>query len=417
MKKFLTVLVIVVGVTAIVYFRPTPLPARTTQVLQHVAALIKLNSFIPKIKMPPPNEIIDLLNNSKPNLRQQVIDKVLTTIRCSAKTNILFNPILGIIDYSLPSNAKRLWVFDLANKKLLFNTYVTHGLRSGELITQYFSNKNNSKASSIGVFRTDQAYIGRHGLSLKLDGLDQCFNDNAASRSIVMHGSWYAEEYFIQRYKRAGRSWGCPAVPSSEYAQIINALKDKALLVVYYPNDDWFLNSKFLSCDIQHRKESCKTIEEKTHPPLNYQEDHEPVVFVDKNLKKGKLEETSPILAMPVNTYVQTFHKNAPLNRMIRRKINQTEYIALSTAEINAIYVNQSTNNKVWSELAFMLPTLKTNHGYFATEMQPLNFGQIREITPSKNRTNKVEHFTVTFTNSKRELELISTTKFIRWLG
>lgn len=358
-----------------------------------------------------------LLKNANPALKQDVINKVLTTIKCTAKTNIQFNPILAIIDYSMPSNKKRLWVFDLSAQKLLYHTYVTHGLRSGELMTQYFSNKNNSKASSMGVFKTDKDYYGRHGLSLKLDGLDRCFNDNATNRSIVMHGSWYAEEYFIKRYKRAGRSWGCPAVPSSQYTKIINTLKNNAMFIVYYPNDDWFLNSKFLTCSLPNAKLHCKSIEEKTKPPKNYQEEHDPVIFVDKSFKHGKLEEISPILATSVNNYEQIFHHEPPLNRMIRRQINQTEYIALSTIELKELYKNQTQNPIVWKTLFFMLPVLTMNHGYFATEMQPVNFGTIKEIIPQKTFFAINEHFTVIFNNKKPPLKLVSTKKFIRWLG
>ena len=98
-------------------------------------------------------------------------------------------------------------------KKLLFHTYVSHGITSGTLLTNYFSNKYNSKASSIGVYKTEKAYYGREGLSLRLDGLDRSFNDNASNRSVVMHGGWYVDEHFIKKYGRPGRSWGCPALP------------------------------------------------------------------------------------------------------------------------------------------------------------------------------------------------------------
>jgi hypothetical protein len=150
------------------------------------------------------NQIKNMLEEKTYALNTSVINKVLTTLKCATQYNVARNNILTIIDYSLPSNEKRLWVFDLNQKKLLYNTYVSHGIRSGTLLTNYFSNKNNSKASSLGVYKTNKAYYGREGLSLRLDGLERNFNDNASIRSVVMHGGWYVEENFIKRYRRPG---------------------------------------------------------------------------------------------------------------------------------------------------------------------------------------------------------------------
>ena len=114
-----------------------------------------------------------MLHQNAPALNTEAVNKVLTTLKCASKYNIKHNNILTIIDFSLPSSAKRLWVFDLAKNKLLFHTHVSHGIKSGSLLSNYFSNKVNSKASSIGVYNTEKAYFGRHGLSLKLYGLDK----------------------------------------------------------------------------------------------------------------------------------------------------------------------------------------------------------------------------------------------------
>ncbi len=129
-----------------------------------------------------------MLKEQAPTLSNEASETIITTLNCVNKKQILHNQILTFIDYSLPANQKRLWVFDLNNKKVLFHTYVAHGLKTGVMASTFFSNQYNSKASSIGLFHTDKPYYGRHGLSLKLDGLEAGFNDHADGRAVVMHG-------------------------------------------------------------------------------------------------------------------------------------------------------------------------------------------------------------------------------------
>jgi len=161
-------------------------------------------------------DIKALLQTQAPSLKPAVMNKVLASLACAQAFHINYNPILTVIDYEMPSNEKRMWIFDLTDLKLLHHTYVSHGITSGTLYTVYFSNQNNSKASSLGVYLTGPAYYGREGLSLRLKGLDNGFNDNAMRRYIVMHGGWYMDEKFIKKYGRPGRSWGCPSVPMHE---------------------------------------------------------------------------------------------------------------------------------------------------------------------------------------------------------
>ncbi len=181
----------------------------------------------------PANQIVAMLTKQAPNLNPAVSEKVAATLQCAEKLHLAHSNMLAIIDYSRPSNEKRLWVFDMRARTLLYQTYVSHGIKSGSLQTDFFSNVNNSKASSLGVFKTEKPYYGRDGLSLRLEGLDVGFNNNAYNRYIVMHGGWYVNEDFIKKYGRAGRSWGCPAVPVSMTKSIIDSIKNNALLVVY----------------------------------------------------------------------------------------------------------------------------------------------------------------------------------------
>ncbi|OON68039.1 murein L,D-transpeptidase catalytic domain family protein [Hymenobacter sp. CRA2] len=132
--------------------------------------------------------------------------------------------LLTVADFTLPSTEKRLWVLDLASKQVLFHTLVAHGHNSGENVATTFSNQNESNMSSLGFYVTDAEYTGKHGRSLKLDGVDLGFNDNARERAVVMHGADYVSEDFIKQFGRLGRSLGCPALPMDQYAQIIDTL-------------------------------------------------------------------------------------------------------------------------------------------------------------------------------------------------
>lgn len=351
-----------------------------------------------------------LLSQDSNQLDPKVIDKVLTVIQCTNQFNIEHNNILTIIDYSLPANKKRLWVFDLYAPKLLFNTYVSHGIKSGALISNYFSNRNNSKASSIGVYKTEKSYYGREGLSLRLDGIDPRFNDNASYRSVVMHGGWYVDEKFIQKYGRPGRSWGCPALPLTEYKPIINTIKDNSLFVVYYPNEQWLDTSKFLHCAANNP--AIKT----TSPAEPYipveKEARDEVLFAPLKIKT-KAEGKEAVVAISAENYQQFFHVQPPLERMLRRQISGMEYIALSEPEINKMV---STNDVTfWKTVNFVIPVLIMIRGYYETQMQIINLGTIKEIKLESNKEKK--RYTVYFSDNKPSQELRVTSQFVRWLG
>ena len=153
--------------------------------------------------------------------------------------------VLTIIDYSKPSHQKRLWVLDLKTKKVLHHTYVAHGQRSGVRTPEQFSNRAGSHQSSVGVFVTGEPYQGKHGLSLRLHGLERDFNDNAYHRAIVMHGAHYVTEQHARK-GYLGRSHGCPAVPHGLVRPIVQNIKEGTLFFVYYPDKAWLKKSSFL---------------------------------------------------------------------------------------------------------------------------------------------------------------------------
>ncbi|WP_162127180.1 murein L,D-transpeptidase catalytic domain family protein [Flavobacterium phycosphaerae] len=160
---------------------------------------------------------------------------------------IIQKDILTLIDFSKSANTKRLWVIDLKTNTILFNTLVAHGRNTGEEYAQAFSNAAESFKSSLGFYATGEIYNGKHGLSLKLDGLEKGINDNARERAVVVHGADYVSESFIKGNKRLGRSQGCPAIPVEMNEKIINVIKDKSCLFIFHPSRNINSFQKILS--------------------------------------------------------------------------------------------------------------------------------------------------------------------------
>lgn len=150
--------------------------------------------------------------------------------------------ILSIVDFEQSSNNKRLWVIDLKNHKVLFNTLVAHGRNSGDEFATSFSNTNSSYKSSLGFYVTGGTYVGKHGNSLKLYGVEKNINDAAYERAIVMHGADYVSKEFAQNNGRIGRSLGCPAVPVELADDIIASITGGSCLFLY-KNDTKYLNA------------------------------------------------------------------------------------------------------------------------------------------------------------------------------
>ena len=156
--------------------------------------------------------------------------------------------VLTVIDFDLPSTEKRLWVLDLAKNNILFHTLVAHGHNSGENEATNFSNTDQSNMSSLGFYATGSEYEGKHGHSLRLQGLDEGYNTNAAARSVVMHGADYVSEDFIKQNGRLGRSLGCPALPMDQYSQIIDAVNGGTCL--FLNKSDAGYSSRFLNQNV-----------------------------------------------------------------------------------------------------------------------------------------------------------------------
>ncbi|MDN5395311.1 MAG: murein L,D-transpeptidase catalytic domain family protein [Chryseobacterium sp.] len=181
-------------------------------------------------------------------LNYEVFSKALTGFENLKKAGLLNQDshLLTICDFSMSSNTKRLWVIDTNEKKVLFNSLVAHGKNTGEEFAANFSNTESSLQSSLGFYITDATYQGDNGYSLKLLGMDKGFNDAAYRRAIVMHGADYVSDEFASVHKRIGRSWGCPAVPRALTQPIINTIKGRNCLFIYYPDQKYLSSSEWL---------------------------------------------------------------------------------------------------------------------------------------------------------------------------
>lgn len=193
--------------------------------------------------------MVDRLTRAAPAANPQVIQMALSALDCAVKNGMEPARNLTLIDYSLVSTQKRLWVFDLITGKLLFHELVAHGKNTGENFARHFSNTYGSLQTSLGLFRTKETYMGANGYSLRMEGLEEGFNDKAMERAIVFHGAPYVDSKLAQKLGRLGRSHGCPAVRSGVARKVIDTIKGDQFLFSYYPDKNWLASSKFLNCN------------------------------------------------------------------------------------------------------------------------------------------------------------------------
>lgn len=167
-------------------------------------------------------------------LGMDVLHAALDAYRKAALAGAVKRAVLTVIDYSLPSHVRRLWVLDLMRGKVLAHEFVAHGRGSGEDIASRFSNAVGSLESSLGAFVTANRYEGKNGLSLRLEGLNPGLNDKALERGIVVHGAWYVNDDVIRKSGRLGRSEGCPALSPAVAPRIISMIEGGSVLYAHY---------------------------------------------------------------------------------------------------------------------------------------------------------------------------------------
>jgi len=202
----------------------------------------------PEISFMPKLQVYDSLDLGTKGLNFEAFRYALQGMQKMANMGYQFNSnIITIADFSQPSYNKRLYVVDLDNYQVLYNTYVSHGRNSGKELAKKFSNKLSSYQSSLGFYLTKDTYFGKHGYSLQLEGLEKGINDNAFRRAIVVHGAEYVNERAISSLGYIGRSQGCPAVPAKVSKEIISTIKDGTCLFIYSPVSSYLQHSALLN--------------------------------------------------------------------------------------------------------------------------------------------------------------------------
>lgn len=195
--------------------------------------------------------LMDKLLRVAPGINKQALQHAVAAMQCALNNGAEPAQRLAVIDYSQPSSARRLWVFDLQRNRLLLRDFVAHGRESGENFATQFSNSVGSYQSSLGLFRTEETYLGKHGYSLRMDGLEQGVNDNARERALVIHAADYVNPRLVSKQGRIGRSLGCPAVRPEVARMVIDNLKGGQFMFSWYPDRRWLRNSDYLNCKPQ----------------------------------------------------------------------------------------------------------------------------------------------------------------------
>lgn len=189
------------------------------------------------------------LSKAAPTLNPQALRHAVAAMNCALNNGAPRAARLAVIDYSLPSTERRLWIFDLRRQRLLLRDFVAHGRESGDNHATRFSNRDGSFQSSLGLFLTAESYVGQHGYSLRLDGLEPGVNDNARERDIVVHGADYVDPDIVNQLGgRLGRSLGCPAVRPEVAQMVVDNLKEGQFIFSWYPDPKWLRSSAYLNC-------------------------------------------------------------------------------------------------------------------------------------------------------------------------
>lgn len=188
--------------------------------------------------------IFVILNRTEMNAQVYAIAlKGIKSIQDSLHHTIRY---LAVVDFSLPSTSKRFYLIDLKDTTQVCSEYVCHGKHSGDNYATSFSNIGNSNKSSLGFYKLSESYMGQHGLSIRMDGLDLGYNDKARERAIVMHAADYADTTVIKTLGRLGRSLGCPALPKHTFNRIAPELPNNTIIFNYYPDEDYLKKSVWL---------------------------------------------------------------------------------------------------------------------------------------------------------------------------
>ncbi len=223
---------------ASLYVNNLPTPAAAAADLKSPVAPAAAVPAVMSSEATAPRAVPAAFAQGADGLSPKVLAAALDAVACAQARGVSGkSDLLTVIDYSLPSTEPRLWVLDLERGKVLFHELVAHGAGSGGKLATRFSNVNDSRATSLGLFLTGDTYEGGNGYSLKLKGLDEGVNDRAEERHVVMHGAWYVSADHARQYGMLGRSWGCPALSPAEAKPVIDAIKGGSFVFSYSAAD------------------------------------------------------------------------------------------------------------------------------------------------------------------------------------
>lgn len=186
---------------------------------------------------------ISSIEAQAPNLNPAALNAAIKPYEKARAEGMDPQQILTVVDFSKPSTQQRFYVIDFKNDKVLFNTLVAHGKNSGDNYTTSFSNAPSSDESSLGLYETQQPYVGHDGYALRIKGLTPGYNTNAESRDVVVHGAAYVSPEFAASHGRLGRSWGCFALDKSQIKPVVDTIKGGSLIFAYAPQQAFLENS------------------------------------------------------------------------------------------------------------------------------------------------------------------------------
>jgi hypothetical protein len=227
--------------------------------VNHIFSGTSYTFFIDTAKVTQADILFESLHLGKLGLGRRAYEYAMLGYNVlKAKGKLSNDRILSIVDMSLPSGKKRLFIIDVKNYKLLFVTYVAHGKNTGLDKSLYFSNEPESNKTSVGFYTTLGTYSGQHGYSMRLQGQEIGFNNNALERDIVVHSADYVNESVVRSQGYVGRSLGCPALSQQIYKPIIDKIKNGTCLFVYGNDASYIINSKFLKRPVKLEKTPVK---------------------------------------------------------------------------------------------------------------------------------------------------------------
>lgn len=181
---------------------------------------------------------IDYRTNRKaitPKVLKEAVNGYLYAVKHHDADN---GAVLTIVNFTVPSYQRRMWVIDVKTGKLLLAMHVAQGKNSGKVYATHFSNRPGSDESSPGIFTTAYEYDGEHGNSMRIKGLEDGINNDTMARAVVIHPAWYVTPAFIEKYGYAGRSWGCFAFNPKRSPKFLKDIKGHTVLFAYAPSEN-----------------------------------------------------------------------------------------------------------------------------------------------------------------------------------